>query len=162
MCESVLFYIKQNPFKFCPPPFRREKRGTGIFSICSFVHLSIRTKLCGRCNSATTGLIPTKSSSLELFWPVDVKRHAHLPIRPLEPCSQAGDPPVICLFSLFYLWINSCSHLIIHRWIHQCSAVTEFVAFHCWQIVIESEWRIYASLNWAIIGSDNGFSPNCH
>ena len=25
--------------------------------------------------------------------------------------------------------------------------------------LIEAEWRIYASLNWAIIGSDNGLSP---
>ena len=24
---------------------------------------------------------------------------------------------------------------------------------------IEAEWRIYASLNWVIIGSDNGLSP---
>ena len=26
-------------------------------------------------------------------------------------------------------------------------------------LVIVAEWRIYASLNWAIIGSDNGMSP---
>ena len=25
--------------------------------------------------------------------------------------------------------------------------------------LIEAEWRIYASLNWVIIGSDNGLSP---
>ena len=25
--------------------------------------------------------------------------------------------------------------------------------------VIEAEWRIYASLNWVIIGADNGLSP---
>ena len=25
--------------------------------------------------------------------------------------------------------------------------------------LIEAEWRIYASVNWAIIGSDNGMSP---
>ena len=25
--------------------------------------------------------------------------------------------------------------------------------------LIEAEWRIYASLNWIIIGSDNGLSP---
>ena len=28
---------------------------------------------------------------------------------------------------------------------------------HCQ--LIEAEWRIYASLNWVIIGSDNGLSP---
>ena len=26
-------------------------------------------------------------------------------------------------------------------------------------VTIEAEWRIYASLNWVIIGSDNGLSP---
>ena len=25
--------------------------------------------------------------------------------------------------------------------------------------LIEAEWRIYASVNWATIGSDNGLSP---
>ena len=35
---------------------------------------------CGCCNSTTTGPIHSKSSSLELSWPVDVQRHGHLPI----------------------------------------------------------------------------------
>ena len=33
---------------------------------------------CGRHNSATAGWIHSKSSSLELAWPVDVQRHGHL------------------------------------------------------------------------------------
>ena len=28
--------------------------------------------------------------------------------------------------------------------------------------IIEAEWRIYASFNWAFIGSDNGLSPVRH
>ena len=61
----------------------------------------------------------------------------------------AGNPPVagefplqrqvtrsFFLFSLICVWIND--------WL------------------IEAEWRIYASLNWVIIGSDNGLSPVRH
>ena len=31
-----------------------------------------------------------------------------------------------------------------------------------WNYLIEAEWRIYESLNWAVIGSDNGLSPIRH
>ena len=33
------------------------------------------------------------------------------------------------------------------------------VPCHLFIYFIEAEWRIYASLNWVIIGSDNGLSP---
>ena len=56
------------------------------------VHPFVQTKLCRRCNSATTGPIHCKSSSLELTWPVDVQCHVHLPVRSLESCSQDGGP----------------------------------------------------------------------
>ena len=34
----------------------------------------------GRQDAATTGSINSKSSSLELSWPVDVHRHGYLPM----------------------------------------------------------------------------------
>ena len=68
----------------CPRPFRRKKRETMELSpLCpSLVRPSVRPlvqpKLYGRHSSVTTGPIDSKSSSLELSWPVDVQRH--LPI----------------------------------------------------------------------------------
>ena len=38
-------------------------------------------------------------------------------------------------------------------------ALSLFKKFKCWPWHIEAEWRIYASLNWVTIGSDNGLSP---
>ena len=37
--------------------------------------------------------------------------------------------------------------------------LTNFVQNILLHLLIEAEWRIYASLNWAIIGSDNGLPP---
>ena len=86
--------------QFCSPTLSEGKKGDyGIVSICSFVHSVvcpfIWTKLCRCRNSATTG--PIHSKSLETSWPVDVQRHAHLPVGPLKPCSECGGPPAICL-----------------------------------------------------------------
>ena len=36
--------------------------------------------ICGCRNSATTGMIHSKLSSLETSWPVHVQRYSHLPI----------------------------------------------------------------------------------
>ena len=80
-------------WNFLSPTLSEEKKGDyGIVSDRSFVLPFIRTKLRRHRNSTTTGPIHSKSSSLELSWLVDVHRNAHLPIRPLEPCSQGGGP----------------------------------------------------------------------
>ena len=88
----------------CPCPF-----------ICSFVQSSLRpfipTKLCGHRNSATTGPIHSKSSSLELSWPVDVQHDARLPVGPLQSCSQGRGPSsyllvTLCKFGMKYNYIS--------------------------------------------------------
>ena len=74
---------------FVPCPFRRKKKGImNAFQLFVFLFFSssVLTKHCGRCNSANTGLIHTKSSSLELFWPLYVQHHGHLPIRATWAC----------------------------------------------------------------------------
>ena len=57
------------------------------------VHPSVRTKLCGCQNSATTGLIHSKSSSMEPSYPVDVQRQGHFCLGPWNLVHRAGDPP---------------------------------------------------------------------
>ena len=100
---------------FCPPSFREEKKGTMELSqsICLFVHLFVHLSFRSfRQNfvdvlttcSATTGLIHSKSKSLELCRPVDVLRHAQLHMGSMEPCSQGGGPPVICSLCLLYFY----------------------------------------------------------
>ena len=66
-------YDVQSIFGLLSPALSEGKEGDyGIVSVCSFVHLFIRTKLYGHRTSATTGPIHSKSSSLELPWHVDV------------------------------------------------------------------------------------------
>ena len=114
-----------------PHPFQRKKGYYGIVSIpYSFIRLLVRssvhpfvqTKLCSHRNSATTGLIHSKSSSLELSWPVDVQHHANLPVGPLEPCSQGRGPSSDLLLTkgkgTKKLSLSSWDHLCINLLIH--------------------------------------------
>ena len=53
---------------------------------------------------------------------------------------------------------------IIKRWrssdrVNFIIILISSLAKSCLYCLIEAEWRIYASVNWAIIGSDNGMSP---
>ena len=86
-CNGFLSYIQayMSTAGFCPSPFQLVIH----FSICQDKILRI------------PGLIHSKSSSLESSWSGDVQRCAHLPVWPLEPCSQGGGPSSDC--SLFIL-----------------------------------------------------------
>ena len=76
---SPLWWMLQRNVLICAPHY-------GIVSVRPFVRPFVRTKFCGRRKSTITGPIRPKSSSLEPSGPVDVQRH--LPVGPLEPCSQ--------------------------------------------------------------------------
>ena len=64
-------------------------------------------------------------------------------------------------------WEADCllgSHLVFmacvlpYKWMEEMDSQKVLVYGH-WVKLIESKWRIYASVNYAIIGSDNGLSP---
>ena len=62
---------------FFHPPFPKAK---WIISSRPSISPFSRSYICGYHNSAITGRINSKSSSLEPSWPVDVLRHDHLSI----------------------------------------------------------------------------------
>ena len=104
-----------------PRPFRRKKGGVWNCLhpfVHPFVHSSARpfvwTKFCGCRTQQPLGRFLSKSSSLEPSWPVDVQRHAYLPVGSLDPCSQGGGPPMICFYlhglTLIPAWINNDIH----------------------------------------------------
>ena len=99
---------------FVPCPFWRKKGGLwNCFHLFvhsflrSSVHRFVQTKCCRRSNSATTGPIHSKSSSLEPSWPIDVQHHAHLPVGPLYLVHRAGDPLVFCLLFFQKIFAHS-------------------------------------------------------
>ena len=85
---------------YCPSPPPMEKRGLcdclSPFDLL-FAYPSVWTKLCGCCNSATTGPIQSKWRSSELSWPANKQLMFICPLDPWNLLHRPGDPPVICL-----------------------------------------------------------------